>query len=816
MSKKRHAPLAPLFLISAAAVGFEIALTRFFAIASWSEYGYWVISITMVGFAVSGVVLSLFKDFFVRHSARLLFLTPLLLLVTAAVGYYFTIGVPFNPLEFQNPGQWGEQLTNIGKYYAALFPFYFLTGTYISLYFVTFQADIPKIYGADLIGAGAGSLLVLMLMFWLHPFYLLVGLLPLLAIAGFYHLPARRRPRLIYFMALAAAVVGSELVVLRYNQADFNEYKSIYPPLNVQGNRIVDEIRSPRGYFLVLDNFTERLDVDLSNNFKTLGAKGTPSTLGLYADGNRLTSLRKPGDESLEYLRASLDAFPYEVTRVPDVLLIGTRGGFRVREALKLGAGKVTALEPDATLYTLLKTRGHHPALDDPRVQLRNASPAEIAAEGRARFDIIDIASDFLNQADVNKYVFTVEAVQANLGLLRDDGVLSVPVSIREYTVYAIKLLATVREALVRDGVAAPERHVIVYRSSWNVRILVSKQPFSPATIVKLRRFADDRSFDTSYFPGIRGQTIKVWNDLPGISFANQTVEVSDRASDSLRDDALRLFADRDGSWLRGHFFRLEPSTHDRPFFYSILDLGKLDTILKRIEAIPREEIGYLINVAVLVQSVILALLVLGLPLLRYRRGTHPKAKSIVKSILYFAGLGLGFLFMEIWLIDKAAWFLSDRTYAFAIVLTVMLVSSGIGSALAGRFTDNPRQGLTYACVGIFTWVIVMAMILDPLLQALLGWPLPLKVAVLVVLSAPLGVALGFPFPLGLTLFRGKNSHFLPWAWSLNGSFSVVATPLANLLAVSAGYKLVLFVSLLLYIIVYLAFPAAEGRNRVS
>lgn len=816
MSKKRHAPLAPLFLISAAAVGFEIALTRFFAIASWSEYGYWVISITMVGFAVSGVVLSLFKDFFVRHSARLLFLTPLLLLVTAAAGYYFTIGVPFNPLEFQNPGQWGEQLTNIGKYYAALFPFYFLTGTYISLYFVTFQADIPKIYGADLIGAGAGSLLVLMLMFWLHPFYLLVGLLPLLAIAGFYHLPARRRPRLIYFMALAAAVIGSELVVLRYNQADFNEYKAIYPPLNVQGNRIVDEIRSPRGYFLVLDNFTERLDVDLSNNFKTLGAKGTPSTLGLYADGNRLTSLRKPGDESLEYLRASLDAFPYEVARVPDVLLIGTRGGFRVREALKLGAGKVTALEPDATLYALLKTRGHHPALDDPRVQLRSASPAEIAAEGRARFDIIDIASDFLNQADVNKYVFTVEAVQANLGLLRDDGVLSVPVSIREYTVYAIKMLATVREALVRDGVAAPERHVIVYRSSWNVRILVSKQPFSPATIAKLRRFADDRSFDTSYFPGIRGQAIKVWNDLPGISFANQTVEVSDRASDSLRDDALRLFADRDGSWLRGHFFRLEPSTHDRPFFYSILDLGKLDTILKRIEAIPREEIGYLINVAVLVQSVILALLVLGLPLLRYRRGTHPKAKSIVKSILYFAGLGLGFLFMEIWLIDKAAWFLSDRTYAFAIVLTVMLVSSGIGSALAGRFTDNPRQGLTYASVGIFTWVIVMAMILDPLLQALLGWPLPLKVAVLVVLSAPLGVALGFPFPLGLTLFRGKNSHFLPWAWSLNGSFSVVATPLANLLAVSAGYKLVLFVSLFLYIIVYLAFPAAEGRNRVS
>jgi len=218
----------------------------------------------------------------------------------------------------------------------------------------------------------------------------------------------------------------------------------------------------------------------------------------------------------------------------------------------------------------------------------------------------------------------------------------------------------------------------------------------------------------------------------------------------------------------------------------------------------------------VLIQSVLLAALVLGLPLLRYRRGTHPKAKSILKSILYFAGLGLGFLFIEIWLIDKAAWFLSDRTSAFALVLTAMLVFSGLGSALAGRFTDNPKQGLTYACVGVFAWIILMALILDNLLEALLGWHLVGKLLVLILLTAPLGVALGFPFPLGLTLFRGKNSHFLPWAWSLNGSFSVVATPLANLLAVSSGYKLVLFVSLFLYIIVYLTFPAAEGRNRVS
>ena len=61
-----RAALVPLFLISAAAVGFENALTRFFAVAKWSEYGYWVISIVMAGFALSGVAAALLQRHLVR------------------------------------------------------------------------------------------------------------------------------------------------------------------------------------------------------------------------------------------------------------------------------------------------------------------------------------------------------------------------------------------------------------------------------------------------------------------------------------------------------------------------------------------------------------------------------------------------------------------------------------------------------------------------------------------------------------------------------------------------------------------------------
>ena len=75
--------LIPLFLISLAAVGYETALTRYFAVAKWSEYGYWVISIVMVGFALSGVVLALWRDVFARRA-------PALMATTCSVSPWLT------------------------------------------------------------------------------------------------------------------------------------------------------------------------------------------------------------------------------------------------------------------------------------------------------------------------------------------------------------------------------------------------------------------------------------------------------------------------------------------------------------------------------------------------------------------------------------------------------------------------------------------------------------------------------------------------------------------------------------------------------
>lgn len=169
--------LRPLFLVSAAATGLETALTRYFALSKFSEYGYWVISIVMVGLALSGVVMALCRAWALRHGQRILGLLPLLMLISGGIGYRLVTENPFNPLQLQNSVTWTTQLGNIGLYYLALLPFFFLVGLFISLSFMLNETRIGRVYAADLIGAGAGAGLVLWLSFHLPPFRLVPALL---------------------------------------------------------------------------------------------------------------------------------------------------------------------------------------------------------------------------------------------------------------------------------------------------------------------------------------------------------------------------------------------------------------------------------------------------------------------------------------------------------------------------------------------------------------------------------------------------------------------------------------------------------------
>jgi hypothetical protein len=803
----RRTALVPLFLVSLAAVGYETALTRYFAVAKWSEYGYWVISIVMVGFALSGVILALFRDMFARHGEPLLAALPALMVMVAAVGFHFTTTNPFNPLQLQNLTTWVPQIWNIAGYYACLLPFFFLAGIFVSLNFVLNADRIGQVYGYDLTGAGAGAAVVLLAMFAVHAFFLVPLLLvPLASSACF----VAGRWRWAGAVAAGVALLGAESLLLLDDQAEFNDFKAIYAPLHTPNARVVASVLSPRGDYQLLDDFTERVDTDISNNAGMLGVGGPPQTFGLYRDGNRIAALPKPGPLDVGYADAALDALPYRLIPHANVLLAGASGGFRTAEILALGAARVRVLEPEPVLLRALRHGlGPSPAAAaDPRVNLSGEGPIAAIAD-RDRYDVIDLSADFLDAAEANATAFSERALVGYLRALAPGGMVSIPVSIRDFPVYALRMLATARAALLRAGIADPAAHTVVYRSAWSVRILLSTSTWDATRIAILRKFCDDRSFDVSWYPGSDPAAARagIYNDLPAVSFANGEV-TSGGPDDSIADEAGAVLAG--AATPSRAAFNLAPITLDRPFFYAVLRLDQLDTILKRLEILPQAEIGALVNLAVLAQAVVFALLVLLLPLAVPGRLRLP-AIGLVRPIVYFPALGLGFLFIEIYLIEQATLWLNDRTSGFALVLTGMLVFSGLGSMAADRLAAVPRRAIVLACVIIVTWCGAALAWLQPAILATLDLPWLARAALTLTVLAPVSLALGLPFPLGLS--RTGSGGFLPWAWGLNGAFSVVATPLANLIAREAGFSRVLLSAAVLYVIALVMFPATRKSH---
>jgi hypothetical protein len=137
-----------------------------------------------------------------------------------------------------------------------------------------------------------------------------------------------------------------------------------------------------------------------------------------------------------------------------------------------------------------------------------------------------------------------------------------------------------------------------------------------------------------------------------------------------------------------------------------------------------------------------------------------------------------------------------------------MLVFSGLGSMMADRLAAAPRRAIALVCAVAVGWCAAMLAGLQPIILATLGLPWIVRASLILAVLAPVSLALGFPFPLGLA--RTGSGGFLPWAWGLNGAFSVVATPLANLIAREAGFSRVLLSAAVLYVVALVTFPAAR------
>ena len=251
-----------------------------------------------------------------------------------------------------------------------------------------------------------------------------------------------------------------------------------------------------------------------------------------------------------------------------------------------------------------------------------------------------------------------------------------------------------------------------------------------------------------SWYPGfdVAKARAGLYNDLPAVSFDKGEVE-SNGPDDAIADEAAAVLSGQPTA--SREQFNLSPITLDQPFFYAVLRLDRIGTILKRLEILPQAEVGALVNLAVLAQAVVIATIVLLVPLAAPGRIRVSRA-GVLRSVVYFPALALGFLFIEIYLIEKASFWLGDRTNGFAMVLTGMLIFSGLGSLCSPWFESRPRQGMALAAGVVLVWCAAVMLLLEPAMLDTLDWPFAVRAALLLGVIAPVSVALGLPFPLGL------------------------------------------------------------------
>ena len=816
MIKQRSKLISAFFFVSLYSIAFETFLSRYFAVTNWAEYGYWVISIVMAGFAISGLVLSLFEKFFEKRSRILIALIPPLIVIFSAIGVYLVSINQFNPLEFQHEVMWKSQLGNIFLYYAALFPVFFLLGCYIGLVYVIHYRDISRIYAVNLIASAFGSVAILAVMYGINVFRLMGVVLPLMVIPLLFSLEGVSIPirRAIFFTGLVL-LVPCEIFFFTTDKMAFPFYKPITGPLNVENNVVVDSKSLPNGYFIVLDNMTEFDNIDLSNNYDLLKMGPPPRSYGIYRDGRRISSLMNSLPEDYSYLNGALDSFPYHIRPNAKTLLAGTNGGFRIAERQHMGVSSITALESESTLFSLIKKT----ALDKNGIVSNGTSfdfikdnPYGFLSVGKKSFDIIDYSPEFLGTSDNNRYSYTVESIKLCVEKLNDGGIVSIPVSISEFTVHAIKMIETVKQALISAGVSDPSANVLVYRSNWTARILVSNKSFSQKDISALKKFCGDRSFDASFYKGIDPAKADIFNDLPAVSFDELTVSSQNEfASDAIMTDAIKVFGPSGESFIQNNFFNLNPATIDRPSFFSVLRLKNIAQVMKKRSILPQEEVGFLVNIFILVQALLLALVILVLPLIRIRSLGKEK-KKIPSIMIYFACLGLGFLFIEMALIERFTLFLGNATASFSIVLAGMLIFSGTGSYFSSRYSEKPLKGVMIAVGLITVSVVFYILFLFPIIQSLADSYFAVKVILVLLIISPVSFALGMPFPMGLSSLRNHTGSLLPWAWAINGAFSVISTPLASIISVANGYTMLFAISIGLYLLAFAFFPGRVNK----
>ena len=799
----KRLPYLSVALTSALALAYEILLMKLFGIIQWHHFAYMIISLALLGYGASGTFLSLSREWLLRRFEYAYSVNIIFFALSSMLCFIVAQQIPFNPLELL----WERsQLFWLFMLYLLLaLPFFFAANA-IGLAFIRYKSDISGLYGADLFGAGLGSLGILILLYLFFPESILqlIALLGLLGAAVAIR-EAALRPNAALLLLFAAALLTIVFFGREFTPK-MNPYKDLSQTLMISGTKIVEERSSPLGVLSVVQSpevpFRYVPGLSMASESEPL------EQLAVFTNGDGMSTITKFPDklEKLSYLDYQTSALAYHLGDPDKVLILGAGGGADLLQALYHKTKTINIVEIDPQVVDLVKTKyagfaGNIYTREN--VTVHTAEARGFVASSKEKYDLIQMAmvdsfgaSSAGLQSLSENYLYTVEALQLYLKHLKPGGYLSFTRWLKLPPRDTLKLFVTAIEALERNGVKDPQKHLVLIRGLQTSTLIIKNGIFSPVEFETLKRFCDKRFFDISYYNGLEKSGANRYNILEKPYFYQGTQALLKNRKE----------------YYHNYKFDIRPATDDKPYFYHFFKWKTLGEIfaLRGTGGLQLLEWGYLVLAASLLQAVIASVALILLPLMRHRRvDKREVATSKIRVLIYFFALGLGFLFLEIYFIQRFILFLSHPLYTVAVVLSSFLIFAGMGSIYSKRVAvlKGYRKSAQYGIVGIFVFGLFYLLTLDHIFGFLLTQTESIKIVASVVLIAPLAFAMGMPFPMGLSELGRHSESLIPWAWGVNGCASVISAVAATLVAIHFGFTVVMILALFFYLAAFAFFP---------
>jgi spermidine synthase len=510
-----------------------------------------------------------------------------------------------------------------------------------------------------------------------------------------------------------------------------------------------------------------------------------PSRLGVCIDGWALTFMYRSDAEItqepvFDYLPATI---AYEVASPKSALILGSGGGIDIINALRRGVQSVTAVEINQATMDICRNMAEYNnhLFERPGVEPVVAEGRSfVTAAGDKRWDLIQLSGvDTLAASQAGaftlaeSYLYTREAFESYLRHLAPGGVLTLTRWMSEPARQTLRVIS-IADAALRDlGIRDTREHIMLItdaRKAFSV-FAISTVPFTREQSERVRAVAAARGFIALALPHLQvDRPANIYEKLIGTEDKQPFID--------------------------SYPFDISVTTDDKPFFFEHTRWKNAwrypDQIFDRFN-------GHLI---LIVTTLLVALLGFVFILVPARVGlaAEDKAQGHARLLGYFACLGIAYVLVEMVLVQKLTLYLGNPAYALAVVLSAMLIFSGLGSLMSGRLRPTSRRTAALAGLSVAVCLLVYRLGLDDVLRATLALPLRARIALAVATLALPATLMGVPFPTAVAALAEVRSGLVIRGWVINGYCSVLGSCLAMILAISFGFGFVLVTGALTYV----------------